>query len=62
MDPLEILFQCERLVAINKPNGLLVHRSPIASDADVFAVRRGEGHYTVTTISVAARNTPAAQS
>lgn len=39
MDPLEILFQCERLVAINKPNGLLVHRSPIASDADVFAVQ-----------------------
>lgn len=39
MDPLEILFQCEHLVAINKPNGLLVHRSPIASDADVFAVQ-----------------------
>lgn len=39
MGPLEILFQCERLVAINKPNGLLVHRSPIASDADVFAVQ-----------------------
>ncbi|MGX5857975.1 pseudouridine synthase [Dyadobacter jiangsuensis] len=39
MDPLEILFQCEYLVAINKPNGLLVHRSPIASDADVFAVQ-----------------------
>lgn len=39
MDPLEILFQCEQLVAINKPNGLLVHRSPIASDADVFAVQ-----------------------
>lgn len=26
-------------MAINKPNGLLVHRSPIASDADVFAVQ-----------------------
>lgn len=39
MDPLEILFQCEHLIAINKPNGLLVHRSPIASDADVFAVQ-----------------------
>jgi tRNA pseudouridine65 synthase len=39
MDPLEILFQCEHLVAVNKPNGLLVHRSPIASDADVFAVQ-----------------------
>jgi tRNA pseudouridine65 synthase len=39
MDSLQILFRCERLVAINKPNGLLVHRSPIASDADVFAVQ-----------------------
>jgi tRNA pseudouridine65 synthase len=39
MDPLEILFQCEHLVAINKPNGLLVHRSPIASDAAIFAVQ-----------------------
>ncbi|MGN7890094.1 pseudouridine synthase [Dyadobacter endophyticus] len=39
MNPLQILFRCERLVAINKPNGLLVHRSPIASDADVFAVQ-----------------------
>ncbi len=39
MDPLEILFQCEHLVAINKPNGLLVHRSPIARDADEFAVQ-----------------------
>ncbi|GGM86425.1 tRNA pseudouridine(65) synthase TruC [Dyadobacter beijingensis] len=40
-DPLllEILYQDEWLVAINKPNGLLVHRSPIASDADVFAVQ-----------------------
>lgn len=39
MEPLEILFQTDDLVAINKPNGLLVHRSPIASDADVFAVQ-----------------------
>lgn len=39
MSPLQILFRCEHLVAINKPNGLLVHRSPIASDADVFAVQ-----------------------
>lgn len=39
MDSLQILFRCEHLVAINKPNGLLVHRSPIASDADVFAVQ-----------------------
>ncbi|MBO9616399.1 MAG: pseudouridylate synthase [Dyadobacter sp.] len=39
MEPLQILYRCEHLVAINKPNGLLVHRSPIASDADVFAVQ-----------------------
>ncbi len=39
MEPLDILFRNENLVAINKPNGLLVHRSPIASDADVFAVQ-----------------------
>jgi tRNA pseudouridine65 synthase len=39
MNELQILFRCEDLVAINKPNGLLVHRSPIASDADVFAVQ-----------------------
>lgn len=39
MEPLEILYRCEHLTAINKPNGLLVHRSPIAADADVFAVQ-----------------------
>lgn len=39
MEPLQILFQTDDLVAINKPNGLLVHRSPIAGDADVFAVQ-----------------------
>lgn len=37
--PLEILYQCADLVAINKPHGLLVHRSPIASDATEFAVQ-----------------------
>lgn len=36
---LEIIYQDERLVAINKPNGLLVHRSPIARNADTFAVQ-----------------------
>lgn len=36
---LEIIHQDESLVAINKPHGLLVHRSPIASDADEFAVQ-----------------------
>lgn len=36
---LEILYQDEHLVAINKPHGLLVHRSPIAADASEFAVQ-----------------------
>lgn len=36
---LEIIYQDEWLVAINKPHGLLVHRSPIAKDAEVFAVQ-----------------------
>jgi tRNA pseudouridine65 synthase len=36
---LEILFQDADFVAINKPHGLLVHRSPIAADADEFAVQ-----------------------
>ena len=37
--PLSILYQSADLVAINKPHGLLVHRSPIASDASEFAVQ-----------------------
>lgn len=36
---LEILYQDEYLVAINKPHGLLVHRSPIATNTDTFAVQ-----------------------
>jgi len=40
MEGLEIIYQDEWLVAINKPNGLLVHRSPIAADASEFAVQR----------------------
>jgi tRNA pseudouridine65 synthase len=36
---LPILYQSTDLVAINKPHGLLVHRSPIASDATEFAVQ-----------------------
>ncbi len=36
---LEILFKDEHLVAINKPHGLLVHKSPIAADASEFAVQ-----------------------
>ena len=37
--PLEILFEQDDLIAINKPHGLLVHQSRIARDADVFAVQ-----------------------
>lgn len=37
---LEIVFRDEFLIAINKPAGLLVHRSPIASDAETFAVQQ----------------------
>ncbi len=36
---LEIIYQDEALVAINKPHGLLVHRSKIAGDAKVFALQ-----------------------
>jgi tRNA pseudouridine65 synthase len=36
---LEILYEDAFLVAINKPHGLLVHRSPIAADAHEFAVQ-----------------------
>jgi len=36
---LDVLYKSDDLVAINKPHGLLVHRSPIASDASEFAVQ-----------------------
>jgi tRNA pseudouridine65 synthase len=36
---LNILFRDDHLVAINKPHGLLVHRSPIAADAEEFALQ-----------------------
>ena len=36
---LEIIYQDDHLIAINKPHGLLVHRSFIASDASEFAVQ-----------------------
>lgn len=36
---LQILYQDEYHVAINKPHGLLVHRSSIAADASEFAVQ-----------------------
>ena len=36
---LEILYQDEYIIAINKPSGLLVHKSYYARDAKVFAVQ-----------------------
>lgn len=36
---LEIIYQDDYLVAINKPHGLLVHQSPIARDVDEFAIQ-----------------------
>jgi len=36
---LEIVYQDEYLIAINKPHGLLVHRSKIANDATEFALQ-----------------------
>jgi tRNA pseudouridine65 synthase len=38
--PLEILYRDEALVAINKPSGLLVHRTPLDREARQFAVQR----------------------
>ncbi len=36
---LEIIYQDDQLVAINKPHGLLVHRTKIASDVSEFALQ-----------------------
>ena len=39
MTILDIIYQDDCLVAINKPHGLLVHQSPIARDAEEFALQ-----------------------
>lgn len=39
MATLDIVFQDDDLIAINKPHGLLVHRSSIAADASEFALQ-----------------------
>ncbi|ADY52485.1 tRNA pseudouridine synthase C [Pseudopedobacter saltans DSM 12145] len=36
---LEIIYRDEHIVAVNKPHGLLVHQSPIARDAEEFALQ-----------------------
>jgi tRNA pseudouridine65 synthase len=48
LDPLEILYQDKYIVAINKPSGLLVHKSPIDKKETRFAlqeVRNQIGQY-----------------
>ncbi len=37
---LEILYQDENLIAINKPHGLLVHKTRLANDTEEFALQR----------------------
>lgn len=39
MKTLEVIYEDKALIAINKPHGLLVHRSPIAKDAQEFALQ-----------------------
>lgn len=36
---LDILYRDEHLIAVNKPHGLLVHRSSIAADVEEFALQ-----------------------
>lgn len=36
---LDVVYECDELIAINKPHGLLVHRTPLAADADEFALQ-----------------------
>lgn len=38
-EALNIIYRDEHLIAVNKPNGLLVHRSSIAAGEDVFAMQ-----------------------
>lgn len=36
---LEIVYRDETLIAVNKPHGLLVHKTTLAADADIFALQ-----------------------
>jgi len=40
----DIIYQDQYIVAINKPHGLLVHRSAIAADAEEFALQKLRDH------------------
>jgi len=49
---LEIIHEDEQIIAINKPHGLLVHKSNLAKDAEEFALqklRNQVGHRVYTT-------------
>ena len=37
--PLEIIYEDDWIIAINKPSGLLVHRSSIATNTDIYALQ-----------------------
>lgn len=37
--PLEIIYEDEELIAINKPHDLLVHRTKLAKDVNIFALQ-----------------------
>ncbi|GAA5036844.1 tRNA pseudouridine(65) synthase TruC [Marivirga lumbricoides] len=39
IESLEIIYQDEYMVAVNKPHGLLVHRTKLATEADEFALQ-----------------------
>ncbi len=39
-DTLQIIYESDELIAINKPHGLLVHRSRIAKDVKEFALQK----------------------
>lgn len=41
---IQVIYEDEDLVAINKPHGLLVHRSRIATDAKIFALQLVRDH------------------
>lgn len=41
---MEIIYESEHLIAINKPHGLLVHRTNIAADAHEFALQKVRNH------------------
>ncbi|MBK6264453.1 pseudouridylate synthase [Marivirga sp. S37H4] len=39
IESLEIIYRDDTIVAVNKPHGLLVHRTKMANDADEFALQ-----------------------